>query len=145
MPDEAALGTIRAAVDAVIPRVDGRAGAAELDVSRHVVEAIELYLPGFVDLLVTLLDAYAVDVRPDVAFTELTHEERGEVLRAMSMEESPDMQDIVDALQVFTYGGFYSEWTGYERESRALSPPAVWRDMGYRGPSLGHPDYREGI
>lgn len=139
------MATIRAAVDAIIPGMEGRPGAAELDVARHVAEAIELYLPGFVDLLVTLLDAYAVDIRSGAAFTELTHEERGEVLRAMSKEESPDMQDIVDGLQVFTFGGFYSEWTGYERQSRSLIPPQVWDDMGYQGPSLGHPGYREGI
>jgi hypothetical protein len=145
MPDEAALGTIRAAVDTIIPGMDGRPGAAELDVSRHVAESIELFLPGFADLLVTLLDAYAADVRPGATFTELTHRERGEVLRAMSKEESPDMQDIVDGLLVFTYGGFYSEWTGYDRQSRALSPPAAWTHMGHRGPSLGHPEYREGI
>ena len=139
------MATIRAAVDAIIPSMDGRPGAAELDVSRHVAESIELYLPGFVDLLVTLLDAFAVDVRAGAAFVELTHEERGEVLRVMSKEESPDMQDIVDGLQVFTYGGFYSEWTGYERQARSLNPPRAWDDMGYLGPSLGHPEYREGI
>jgi hypothetical protein len=144
MPDEAAMNTIRAAVDAIIPQVDERAGAAELGVSRHVVEAFELFLPGFVDLLVTLLDAYASDVRPGTAFTGLTHDERREVLRAMSKEESRDMQDVVDGLMVFTYGGFYSEWTGYDRQSRALVPPAAWAGMGYQGPSLGHPEYREG-
>lgn len=139
------MTTIRAAVDAIIPSVDERAGAAELDVSRHVAEAIELFLPGFVDLLVTLLDAYAADVRPGTVFTGLSHDERGQVLRAMAKEESPDMQDIVDGLMVFTYGGFYSEWTGYDRQSRALVPPAAWAGMGYQGPSSGHPEYREGV
>src|SRR5437870_2985844 len=115
MPDEAALTTIRAAVEAIVPPVDGRAGGADLGVERHVVEAIELFLPGFVDLLATLLDAYAAEVRAGVTFAELTLEERGQVLRSMSREESPDMQDIVDGLMVFTYGGFYSEWTGYEK------------------------------
>lgn len=139
------MTTIRAAVDAIIPSVDERAGAAELDVSRHVAEAIELFLPGFVDLLVTLLDAYAADVRPGTVFTGLNHDERGQVLRAMAKEESPDMQDIVDGLMAFTYGGFYSEWTGYDRQSRALVPPAAWAGMGYQGPSSGHPEYREGV
>jgi hypothetical protein len=145
MPDQAALTTIEAAVDTIIPPTDGRQGASELGVSKHVVEAIELYLPGFVDLLATLLDAFAADVRSRAAFTELSNEERSEVLRAMSKEESADMQDIVDGLLVFTYGGFYSEWTGYERTSRTLSPPRAWADIGYQGPSHGHPEYREGI
>ena len=145
MPDEAALDTLRAAVEGIIPSVDGRPGAAELNVSRHVAEAIDLYLPGFVDLLVTLLDAYAADVRSRASFTELTLEERGEVHRAMSKEDSPDMQDVVDGLMVFAYGGFYSEWTGYDRRSGALDPPRAWAAMGFTGPSLGHPEYREGI
>ena len=145
MPDEAALATIDAAVEAILPSVEGRAGASELGVATHVAEAIELYLPGFVVLLVTLLDAYARDVRPDAVFTDLTPDERRHVIREMSKEESPEMQDIVDGLLVFTYGGFYSEWTGYARESRTLDPPAVWTDMGYQGPSLGVPGYREGI
>jgi hypothetical protein len=145
MPDEAALATISAAVEAIVPSVEGRPGGAELGVAKHVAEAIELYLPGFVDLLVTLLDAYARDVRSDAMFADLSPDERREVLREMSKEESPDMQDIVDGLLVFTYGGFYSEWSGYDRQTRMLDPPAAWSDMGYHGPSLGVPDYREGI
>ena len=145
MPDEAALATIKAAVEVIVPPSDGRAGAADLGVERHVVEAIEQFLPGFVDLLATLLDAFAADVRPGVAFRELNAGERTEVLRAMSREESPDMQDIVDGLMVFTYGGFYSEWTGYDKGSKTLRPPDAWSRMGYRGPSLGVPEYREGI
>jgi hypothetical protein len=145
MLDEAGLATIRAAVDAIIPAADGRPGAAELGVATHVVESIELYLPGFADLLSTLLDAYAADVRPGAAFVELTHAEAHQVLEAMSREESPDMQDIVDGLLVFTYGGFYSEWTGYDRTSRTLTPPQAWAGMGFHGPSRGHSEYRVGI
>jgi hypothetical protein len=145
MPDEAALGTIRAAVEVIVPSAEGRAGAADLGVERHVVEAIEQYLPGFVDLLATLLDAYAAEVRPGAAFRDLSSDERSQVLRSMTREESPDMQDIVDGLMVFTYGGFYSEWTGYDKKSRALTPPEAWVRMGYRGPTLGVPEYREGI
>jgi hypothetical protein len=145
MPDQAGVETIKSAVEAIVPSVDGRPGAAELGVERHVVEAIELFLPGFVDLLVTLLDAYAADVHPGAAFTDLSLDQRREVLRAMAKEESPDMQDIVDGLMVFAYGGFYSEWTGYDRTTRRLEPPQAWVAMGFAGPSLGHPDYRVGI
>jgi hypothetical protein len=145
MPDEAALATIRAAVDAIVPSVDGRPGAADVGVERHVVEAIELYLPGFIDLLATLLDAYAPEVREGATFAELTNEERSQVLRSMSSEESGDMQDIVDGLLVFTYGGFYSEWTGYDRSTGTLTPPQAWTHMGYHGPSAGVAEYREGI
>ena len=144
MPDPAAFATIRAAVDAIVPSVDGRPGAAELGVERHVVASIELYLPGFADLLVTLLDAYATDVRPEATFVQLDPDERRQVLRAMSEETSDDMRDVVDALLVFTYGGFYSEWTGYDRSTRTLQPPLVWAAMGYGGPVDGHPSYRTG-
>jgi len=145
MPDEATLAPIRAAVDTILPSIEGRPGAAELGVSGHVVQAIELYLPGFVELLATLLDAFASDVRSGARFAELTQDEREKVVRAMAGEESADMQDIVDALLVFTYGGFYSEWTGYDRQSRTLDPPRAWAEVGYQGPSLGYPEYREGI
>src|ERR1051326_4499185 len=141
MPDEAAVSTVRAAVEAIIPSVDGRPGGAETHVERHVMRSIDLFVPGFVDLLVSLLDAYAADVRSDAPFAELSIEERHQVFRAMCLEESPDMQDIADALLVFTYGGFYSEWSGYDRHSRRLDPPAVWSAMGYRGPVDGHPVY----
>src|SRR6185437_14468584 len=100
MPDVDAdvMATVRAAVEAIVPPVDGFPGAAETGVERHVVHSLELFVPGFAQLLVTLLDAYAVDVRAGVTFTELTVEERGRVLRLMSAEDSPDLQDIVDAL-----------------------------------------------
>jgi gluconate 2-dehydrogenase subunit 3-like protein len=143
MPEPASIQALRAAVEAIVPTVGDRPGAAELQVHLHVVEALDRYLPGFVDLAATLLDAYAMDVRPGASFAELTLEERTRVLRAMCLEESPDMRDIVDGLLVFTYGGTYSEWSGYERETRDLSPPAAWAAMGFHGPSDGHPDYRE--
>jgi len=143
MPDEETVSVIRAAVDAIVPSVDGEPGAAELRVHEHVVESIELFLPGFVELLATLLNAYAPDVRPGAAFSVLTVEERQRVLRSMSNEENADMQDVVDGLMVFTYGGFYSEWTGRDRATGEVIPPRAWRDVGFHGAVLGHPVYRE--
>lgn len=145
IPEASSIEAVRAAVEAIIPSVEGRPGAAELGVERHVVDSIEQYLPGFVDLLATLLDAYAADVRPGVGFVGLDVDERGHVFRAMSREESADLRDIIDGLLVFTYGGMYSEWTGYDRERRTLDRPAAWDDVDYHGPSEGHPDYREDV
>ena len=72
-------------------------------------------------------------------------DERREVFRAMSKEEAPDMRDIIDGLLVFTYGGMYSEWTGYDRGTGRLERPAAWDHVGYGGPSDGHPQYREDV
>lgn len=143
MPEPASIEAIRAAVDAIVPRTGDRPGAAELGVHVHVVDALDRFLPGFVDLAATLLDAYAVDVREGASFIELTLEERTQVLRAMSLEESADLRDIIEGLLAFTYGGMYSEWTGYDRDTGELRPPAAWKAMGFVGPSDGHPGYRQ--
>jgi hypothetical protein len=143
VPEESALAAIRAAVEAIVPAVDGRPGAVDLGVERHVAQSLEGYVPGFADLLGTLLDAYATDVRAGTAFVDLTLDERGQVLRLMSAEDSGDLRDLVDALLVFTYGGMYSEWTGFDPATGALEPPAVWADMGFAGPVAGHADYRK--
>ncbi len=145
VPEDTALVTIRAAVDAVVPAVDGRPGAVDLGVDRHVVDLIELVFPGFVDLIGILLDAYAGDVRPGAAFAELTLHERGEVLRLLAKEENQDARDVVDALMVFTYGGVYSEWSGHDRATGEVRPPDSWAHTGYHGPVDGHPDYRRDI
>jgi hypothetical protein len=142
MPEPASIEAVRAAVEAIVPSLPHRAGGTELDVHLHVAAALDRFLPGFVDLAATLLDAYATDVRTDASFTELTPEERTHVLRAMSLEEGADIQDIVDGLLVFAYGGMYSEWTGYDRATGTLHPPRAWVALGFHGPSDGHPDYR---
>jgi len=139
MPEESALATLRAAIEAISPPVDGQPGAVELGVEEHVVHQIEMYLPGFTDMLATLLDAYAMDVRPGASFAELSPAERGEVFRAMASEDSQDIREAVDAIFVFTLGGVYSE-------SRAPGVrdgvrPAAWDRVGYGGPSLGHPEF----
>ena len=137
MPDESALVTLRAAIEAVAPPVDGQPGAVELGVEDHVVEQIEMYLPGFTEMLGALLDAFAMDVRAGVPFAELSLEERGEVFRLMASEESQDIREAVDAIFVFTLGGVYSE-----SRTPAGERPASWDRVGYAGPSFGHPEYR---
>ena len=136
MPDEPALATLRAAIDAVAPPVDGQPGAVDLGVEHHVAKQLEMYLPGFTEMLAALLDAYAMDVRAGAAFAELTPEERGEVFRLMASEDSQDIREAIDAVFVFTLGGVYSE-------SRAAPGErgAAWDRVGYAGPSFGHPDY----
>jgi gluconate 2-dehydrogenase subunit 3-like protein len=143
MPEPGSIEAVRAAVDAIVPGTGDRPGGAELGVHLHVVDAMDRFLPGFVDLAATILDAYAVDVRPGTSFTELGPEERLQVIRAMSLEDNVEMQDIVDGLLAFTYGGMYSEWTAYDRETRQLRPPRAWADMGFNGPSDGHPRYSQ--
>jgi len=145
VPDEVAVATVRAAAEAIAPSVDGRPGAAELGAHEHVADLIDQAVPGFIDMIVMLLDAYASDVEAGTPFRELPIEGRQQVLRALASEEGQDARDIVDALFVFTLGGVYSEWSGYDRASGELRPPAVWDEVGYHGPVDGHPDYRVGI
>jgi hypothetical protein len=145
MPEPASIEAIRAAVEAIVPATGDRAGGADLRVHVHVVDALDRFLPGFVDLAATLLDAYAADVRAGASFAELTLPERNEVLRAMSLEDGADMRDIIDGLLAFTYGGMYSEWTGYDRATRTLQPPRTWEALGFHGPSDGHSDYRTDV
>jgi hypothetical protein len=139
MPDDSSLAILRAAVETVAPPVDGQPGAVELGVEHHVVEQVELYLPGFTDMLAALLDAYAADVRPGAAFLDLSPPERGDVFRLMASEESQDVREAIDAVFVFTLGGLYSEST-----APPGGRPQQWDRLGFAGPSLGHPDYREG-
>jgi len=143
MPDQGSLEAIRAVVEAIAPATDGRPGAADLGVHRHVADSIDAAFPGFVDMLAMLLDAYGGEVRAGARFAGLTLQERGQVVRSMAREETQDMQELVGALFLFTYGGVYSEWTGYDRTTGRLDPPAVWEELGYRGPVAGNPGYRE--
>jgi hypothetical protein len=138
MPDEPALATLRAAIDVVAPPVDGQPGAVDLGVEHHVVKQLEMYLPGFTDMLAALLDAYAMDVRAGAAFAELTPEERGEVFRLMATEDSQDIREAIDAVFVFTLGGVYSE-----SRAKPGERGATWDRVGYSGPSFGHPNYTE--
>ena len=135
---------IRALVETIAPPYDGRPGGLDMGADRHVVELIDLALPGFVDMIGMLLDAYAADVRDGATLEQLTIEERGRVIRAMAAEEAQDPRDILDAVFVFTIGAMYSEWSGYERSTRTLRPPATWAQVGYHGPVDGVANYREG-
>lgn len=136
---------IRAAVETIAPPRDGRPGGVDLGADRHVVDLIDLALPGFVDMIGMLLDAYANDVRAGASMVELSVDERGRVLRLLASEDFQDARDIVDAIFVFTLGAMYSEWSGYDRATGRLDPPAAWAIMGYHGPVDGVPDYRAGI
>jgi hypothetical protein len=78
-------------------------------------------------------------VKPGAAFTELTAEERIQVFRDMSADESQDIREALDAIVLFAVGGTYSEAGG-----KGERPP-TWEDVGYPGPSDGYPEYREGI
>lgn len=84
--NEEALPTIRAVVDTIVPPSDQGPGAAQLGVHRHVLDSIEGALPGFIDTIVPLLDAYASELRPDARFADLSPEERSRVLRTMAEE-----------------------------------------------------------
>ena len=143
MPDQASLDAIRAAVDTIVPRAQGMPGALAMGVDRHVIDLIEQSFPGFVDLIAALLNAYAMEA--GAPFEDLSSDERSAVLRAMSTDESQDIRDAVDALIVFTSGGTYSEWSGYDRATGKLQPPPTWSHTGFHGPSLGHADYRENV
>lgn len=142
MADPSSVEAIRAGVEAILPPVGGRPGGAELRVHEHVVEQVEMALPGFVDLMAALLDATALE-RFQTAFVELESAERLEVIRALSSDEAQDVREAADVLLIFAYGGMYSEWTGYDRDARQLERPAIWGEVGFHGPSLGHPRYRE--
>ena len=142
MPDPSSIETLRAAVDTVVPRTDMMPGALDARADEHIATLLEQNLPGSLDMLAALLNAYAMEVRAETTFAELSPEERSAVLRAMSTDDSQDIRDVVDALLVFTFGGIYSEWSGYDRATGDLKAPPSWAASGFHGPVHGHPDYR---
>ncbi len=140
VPDPASLEAIEAAVETILPGDETTASGPSLGVTRHVVELCEQYLPGFPDVIAALLNAYAAE-QAGVAFAALDDAGRRDVLRAMSAEDSVDVRDAADALFVFSYGGMYSEWSGFDKRRRVLRAPDVWPAIGFPGPALGHPDF----
>ena len=139
--EPATIETFRAAVDALFPTGGEHPGALELNAHEHIIELVELGLPeGFTDLIASLLDAYAQGVRPDSRFSELDPAERVAVLRTMAAEPDPDTSDAANIFWIFSLGAMYSEWTGTVSGGR----PAMWDELGYPGPVLGHPDHRRG-
>ena len=142
MADPDAVAAIRAAVDAMLPPIDGKPGAAELGVERHVVEQAEGAMQGSTDLMAALLNAYADGVRSGTPFAELSREERVTVLRTMYADEAQDIRDVVDTIQIFALGGMFSEWSTFDPKTRRLERPATWDDVAYHGPVDGIPEYR---
>jgi len=142
MPDPDAVAAIRAAIDAMLPATDGRPGAVDLGVERHVVEQAEGAMEGSTDLMAALLNAYADGVHSGAPFAELSREDRVAVLRTMYADEAQDIRDVVDTIQIFAIGGMYSEWATFDPKTRELERPATWDDAGYHGPVDGIPDYR---
>ena len=143
MPSPETVAVFRAAVETIVPATEKLPVGTDLGVHDHVTALIDQGLPGFVDMIAALLDAYAAEVRPGAGFVDLMHDERNAVLRAMSSDESQDIRDAVDAIIVFSLGGMFSEWTGYDRPTRDVKAPKAWSVVGFHGPVLGHPDYRE--
>ena len=142
MADPQSEETIRAAVEVILPPFEGRPGGVELRIHEHVVHAIEMALPGFVDLIAALLDATATELSPGSSFADLDPAGRIEAIRSLSSEETQDAREAADILLIFGFGGMYSEWSGYARETGSLERPAVWDEIGFHGPSPGHPEYR---
>lgn len=138
MPDEDSVAALRAAVDTILPRTEAMPGGADLGAERHVIEQMELYLPGFTDLIASLLNAYA----GGNPFLELDRAGREAVIREMATDDSQDVRELIDAVFVFGLGGMFSEWSGLDRESGELAPPATWTATGFLGPNEGHPTYR---
>jgi hypothetical protein len=143
MTDPDTLATLRAAVETVAPATEGMPGATDLNSHEHVADMMEIGLPGITVMIAALLDAYAADVKPGTPFKDLSSEERDRVVRAMSVDESQDIRDAIDAIIVFGCGGMFSEWSGYDRASRALKAPVTWAAVGFHGPVHGHPDYKK--
>lgn len=126
----------------MLPPTDGRPGAADLGVERHVVEQAEGAMEGSTDLMAALLNAYADGVRSGIAFAELSREDRVTVLRTMCADEAQDIRDVVDTIQIFAIGGMYSEWATFDPKTQSLQRPATWDDVGYHGPVDGIAEYR---
>lgn len=144
-PDPGSVETIVAAVEVILPPSEDHPGDASVDAGRRVVDLIDRAVAGYADLVAALLDAYARDVPPHEApFASLDPDDRSRVLRAMASDESQDVAEVVSILLLFTFGAGYSEWPGFDRRTGSLQRPSAWDRVGYLGPSLGHPAYREG-
>ena len=61
---------------------------------------------------------------------------------SLSTDDSQDVREVVDTVQIFAIGGMYSEWTRFDPGARRVERPATWDDVGYHGPVDGVPDYR---
>lgn len=141
MPDS--IQTLRAAVECAFPAGDGIPSGLEAGADVHIRDALEAMLPGSTDLLAALLDASATEIGSDAGFAALPPDDRARVLRAMLSEEIADVRELAEAVLLFGFGAIYSEWSGYDRETKTLTPPAAWDAIGFGGPSEGHPEYHD--
>jgi hypothetical protein len=141
MADPESAATIRAVIEVLLPAVEGRAGALDVNTDQHAVDQLDKYLPGFPDMAAALFDAYAAGVRPGAFFRDLSVDERLQALQEMASDESQDIREALDAVTVFAIGGAYSEWPDRRHDPPR---PRTWDDAHYPGPSDGSPDYREG-
>jgi hypothetical protein len=138
-----AEAALRALVDIVVPRHDGLESASERGVHEHVASCLEALQPGSVKMLLLLLNIHARNVDPATRFADLDPEARATVFADLAEDDAEEIRDAVDGVLVFTLGGYFSDWSGYDRASRRLDPPPVWRRLGYEGPSQEHlPDAR---
>lgn len=138
----ATVETLRAAVDTIVPSVDGAPAASELNAHHHLIEVLDKALPSGADLVASLLDVIAGQTTPETRFVDLDDKERGKVFDALAATGLQDLRDAVDAILIFTLDAVYSEWSGLDRSTGSLSPPKSWTRLGYHGPVLGVPKYR---
>ena len=135
------LETLRSAVEVAFPGGDGIPAGLDVGADRHIADALNSMLPGSVDLLAALLDASAAEHGGADGFAAMALDARARVLRAMLREPIADVRELAESIMLFGAGAIFSEWSGYDRETGALTPPATWAAIGYGGPSLGHPGY----
>ena len=135
-PDQEAA--LRALVDVVLPRHAGLEAASERGVHEHVAACLEAMQPGSVRMLILLLDIHARNVDSAARFADLGPEGRARVFSDLAVDDADEIRDAVDGVLLFTLGGYFSDWSGYDRASRRLDAPPVWRRVGYRGPSEHH-------
>lgn len=145
MPEQESLDVIRAVVDTIAPATGDLPGGVAVGSQDHVAAMVDLSFPGYVDMLAMLVNAYAAEVRAGSTFVELSPEERIRVVKAMATDESQDIRDAIDGITVFSLGGTFSEWSGYDRSTRSLTPPKAWATVWFHGPVDGHPDYRKDV
>jgi hypothetical protein len=138
------METLRAAVEVAFPGGDGIPTGLDAGADRHIADALESVLPGAVDLLAALLDASAAEQGGVDGFAAMPADGRAQVLRAMLREPVADVRELAESILMFGAGAIFSEWSGYDRPTRALTPPSVWTRIGFGGPSLGHPEYLDG-
>ncbi|HLF70520.1 MAG TPA: hypothetical protein VI541_06150 [Actinomycetota bacterium] len=121
--DDDVLATLAAAVDTILP---GSSGAG---VQALVADLFDGVMEGFPMMVSAILDAFASEISGGHPFAQLSAQQRGEVFETMMSDPSPDVNDVVDGLFLFTLGQNYSE--------AHPDHDAIWERLGYHGPSEG--------